>query len=385
MTRILRVLTRLNVGGPAQHAVFLTERLQDADFTSLLAAGAVNREEGDMTWLATQRGVPVIPVPGLRNEAGRIADLRAFVNLYRLCRVQRPDIVHCHTFKDRILGAMAARLAGVPATVVTFHGTPFRGHFTGLTAKVVLSADRFVGQRLAHAVIAISERQREELIELAIAPPERVHVVRIGLDLRPLLSAERVRGELRRELGLSADALLIGAIGRLVPIKRLDDFLTAARRVLSSTARIVRFVVVGDGGERRALERQARELGIASHVSFLGWRYDLARVYADLDVVALSSASEGTPACLLEGISAGVPVVATGVGGVPDIVEDGVTGLLVPAGDPGSLATALLRLVNDAELRRQLGARGRKFVFPAFDVATLERNMRTLYRTLVRD
>ena len=385
MTRILRVLTRLNVGGPAQHAVFLTERLQDADFTSLLAAGAVNRDEGDMSWLATQRGVPVIPVPGLRNEAGRIADLRALASLYRLCRAHRPDIVHCHTFKDRILGAIAARLAGVPATVVTFHGTPFRGHFTGRKAKVVLWADRLVGQRLARAVIAISERQRDELIELGIAPPERVHIVRIGLDLRPLLSAERVRGELRRELGLPVDALLIGAVGRLAPIKRLGEFLTAARHVLNSTARVVRFVLVGDGGERQALERQTRELGLDSHVSFLGWRHDLTRVYADLDVVALSSASEGTPACLLEGMAAGVPVVATRVGGVPDVVEDGVTGLLVPAGDPGALAKAVLRLASDDDLRRELGANGRKFVFPAFDVTTLERHMRTLYRTLVRD
>ena len=384
LIKVLRALTRLNVGGPAQHAVFLTERLQDGEFVSLLAAGEVNRDEGDMGWLAERHGVRVFKVPYLRNDAGRLDDLRAFLGLVRLCRREAPDIAHFHTFKDRVLGATAARVAGVPVIAVTYHGTPFRGHFTGVKGRAVLAADRFVGRHLATAVIAISERQRDELVELRVAPPERVRVVRIGLDLEPLLSVEGLRGELRRELGVSLDTVLIGAVGRLAPVKRLEILLAAAQAVVGAAPRPVHFVLVGDGRERPRLERRARELGIEGHVSFLGWRHDLRRVYADLDMLALSSASEGTPACLLEGLAAAVPAVATSVGGVPDIVEDGVTGLLVPPHDPEALARALLRLAGDEELRRQLGAQGRKFVFPAFDVGTLERNMRALYRELGR-
>jgi len=230
--------------------------------------------------------------------------------------------------------------------------------------------------------VAISQRVKENVVRHRVAPARKIEVVPLGLELDQFRSSSSARGELRRELGVGAEERLVGMVGRMVPIKGHSYFLEAAREVLPAYPK-ARFVLVGDGNLRADLEAECRRLGIDRSVVFLGWRRDLARIYADLDIVALSSLNEGTPVSLIEAMAAGRATVATDVGGVPDVVEDGVTGLLVPAKQPKALAEAILRLLGDDALRASLGERAMASVYPKYDVSRLIEDTKNLYLKLI--
>ncbi|MCZ6623363.1 MAG: glycosyltransferase family 4 protein, partial [Deltaproteobacteria bacterium] len=264
-----------------------------------------------------------------------------------------------------------------------FHGNLFSGYYGKLKTAAILVAERFLGWLIMDRVIAISETQREELIRYRICPREKINVIPLGLELTRFINCSRFKGELKKELGLSDDTLLVGTIGRLVPIKGLSYLLDAICKVAQSANRDFCLVVVGDGLLRRDLEQQASVLGVEKRVRFLGWRFDLEKIYSDLDVVVLSSLNEGTPVSLIEAMAAGKAVVATKVGGVPDLVEDGRTGLLVPSKDSDTLADAILRVLKDNSLRRRLGEQARVAVYPKYDVARLIEDMENFYLSAV--
>jgi glycosyltransferase involved in cell wall biosynthesis len=379
--RVARIITRLNVGGPAIQAMLLTRRLDPGRYESTLITGLPGRAEGDMSLLRPEAGVRPIIVPELARRISPADDVIAFFRLVALLRRSRPHIVHTHMAKAGLLGRVAARIAGVPVVLHTFHGNVLQGYFGSAPSRMILLVERALA-RLSTRVIAISDRQAREIEELGLARGERIERVPLGLDLAPFLSAPS--GALRRELGLAPDAALVGIVARLVPIKAVDVFLDAAARVAAADARAA-FVVVGDGELRAELERRARALGLGGRVTFLGWRADLPAIYADLDVLALTSRNEGTPVSVIEGLASGRAVVATAVGGVPDIVIDGRTGSLARPGDAEDVARRILDLLGDPARRRSLGSAGRDAVHPEHDSATLVARIDALYSRLMAD
>ncbi|MFI5371468.1 MAG: glycosyltransferase family 4 protein [Candidatus Eisenbacteria bacterium] len=379
---MLRIIARLNVGGPAIHTVLLTSGLEDRVFHSTLVTGVRSESEGDMGYLAREAGVEPRVIPEIGRELTWRNDLVALWKLVGLMRELRPWIVHTHTAKAGALGRLAAILAGVPIRVHTFHGHVFHGYFGPLKTRMFIGIERLLG-RFTDRIVAISERQLEELCDIyRVAPRARFAVIPLGFDLRSFAGAERHRGELRRALGVPDGRALIGIIGRLVPIKNHAMFLDAARRILDARGD-AGFVIVGDGELRGELERTVREHGLSDRVYFLGWRRDLDVIYADLDVVALTSNNEGTPVAVIEAMAAGRPVVSTRVGGAVDVVEDEGTGLLVPAGDATAFTRAVLRLLADPALRARLGARGRELALARYDSARLVADVRRLYLELL--
>jgi glycosyltransferase involved in cell wall biosynthesis len=381
--RIVRIITRLNVGGPAQHVTYLAERMHDAEFSTALIAGSLSRGEGDMAPLAARRGVGVTYVSALGNERGFLDDLRALLHLYRLIRRERPTIVHLHLFKARLFGGIAARVAGVPLVIETLHGHLLSGYYGPIKTGLIAAIERFVGRWIADAVVVLSESQRQELLRRGIGTSEKIHVVPLGLELGRFLSTPRRLGSLRRELAVSDDTLLIGAVGRLVPVKGYTLLLEAMRHVAATVAPPLAVIVVGDGPSRRSLEAEAHRLQIRHMVRFLGWRNDVEHVFSDLDMFVQPSLNEGTPVSLIEAMAAGTPAIATRVGGIPDVVDGEHTGLLVPPGDSLALAQAILRLGRDPHLRRRIGEAGRRAVFPRYDIAELVARLRTLYAQLL--
>lgn len=377
--RIDRVITRLNIGGPSHHVMILTAGLNDARFQSRLLCGVVGPAEGDLTPEAVTRGLPVTQVPALRNEGGLIDAARALWTLYREFRRSRPQIVHLHQFKARLLGAVAARAAGVPHVVQTYHGTVLQRYYRVPLVTVILLLERLLGRWLVHHTIAVSEGVRRELLARGVARPQRVAVIPLGLELAPFLDAPRHAGVLRRELGLPPEAMVVGFVGRLVPIKAADQFLAAAVEVIGTLRIPVHAVVIGDGPERRRLEGRAQAAGLAGHVHFLGWRRDLARIYGDIDALAVSSLNEGTPVVIIEAMAARRAIVATRVGGILDVVLDGRTGLLVPPNDPSALAASLRSVLEDRELRERLAAAAQEAAYPRYDAAQLCETMRRYY------
>jgi glycosyltransferase involved in cell wall biosynthesis len=208
--------------------------------------------------------------------------------------------------------------------------------------------------------------------------------VPLGFDLAPMIAAPVRRGELRRELGLAPETPLVGIVARLVPFKAHETCLQAGRAVTAARPDVV-FLVIGDGERRAALEAMARELGLADRVRFLGWRADLDRLYADLDVVVLTSKNEGSPVALIEAMAAGRPVVSTRAGGVEDVVTDGETGLVVPVGDAAAVGRAILDLVEDPVRAARLGAAARDAVVQRFASSRLVGDIDALYRRLLAE
>jgi glycosyltransferase involved in cell wall biosynthesis len=381
--RVARVIARLNIGGPAQHVIHLTARLPRDRFDSVLLSGREAPSEGSMHDLAARWAVRSIAVPGLGRRLSPVDDARSLVFLTRFFRRFRPHIVHTHTAKAGAIGRLAARLTGVPVVVHTYHGHVFHGYFSRPMTSLFLAVERSLA-RSTSRLLTVSESVKRELERYRIGRPGQVAVLPLGLDLDRFLTCEARGGELRRELGLGDRSPLVGVVARLVPIKRHQDFIAASALVAVRIPDAM-FLIIGDGERRAELEALVRRQGLAERVKFLGWRQDLDRIYADLDAVVLTSANEGSPVSLIEAMAAACPVVATRVGGVPDLVEHGVSGLLGRAGDPAATAEAIATLLADPERRRALGQAGRKRVRDAYGIDRLVSDMDRLYSDLVRE
>jgi len=376
--KILRAITRLNIGGPAIHAILLSRALNDgALFQSTLVTGTTAPHEGDMLDLAHARSVEPLVLPALGREISPMDDLVSLARMVKLVRRLQPDIVHTHMAKAGTVGRLAARICGVPLVVHTYHGHVFHSYFSPAKTRVFLTIERALGLA-TNRIIVVGDGQRDEIASYGVAPLRKLTTIRLGLELDQFLEAESHRGELRRELGIDPQAPLVGIVGRLVPIKAPELFLQAAvsiREALPSAE----FLVVGDGERRQELESLVNQLGLSQSVRFLGWRRDLVRVYADLDVVALSSLNEGSPVVLIEALAAARPVVATAVGGVPEVVIHGQTGLTVPVSDVSALSESILTLLRDRSLADRLGQAGRQHVYPRYDSSRLVDDVRQLY------
>ncbi len=376
--KVLRIIARLNVGGPAIHVAQLTARLGPPAYDSTLVCGSIGPDEGDMTYYAEALGVRPVLLPALGRELHPLRDLATLWHLYRLIRQYRPDIVHTHTAKAGFVGRVAAWLAGVPVIVHTFHGHVLHGYFSPAKTRLFLLLERLTG-RMATAIITLTDSLRDELAETyRVAPREKFRVLGLGLDLAPFAGTPRKTGAFRAAWGIPAEAPLIGIVGRLVPIKNHALFIEAAARIRAALPG-ARFVIVGDGETRAAVQAQVAALGLAEAFIFAGWQRDLAPVYSDLDALVISSDNEGTPVAVIEALAGGCPVVSTAVGGVPALLEEGAFGALVPAGDAPALAAALVAtLQHPPDV-----APARAAMLARYSVERLVADMDALYRALL--
>jgi glycosyltransferase involved in cell wall biosynthesis len=383
--KILRVIARLNMGGPALHVAYLTEGLRKRGYDTTLVAGSLARGEDSMAFVADARGVEVVRIDELGREISPLRDLMATIRLARLIRKERPQILHTHTAKAGTVGRVAARLAGSrkpPIVVHTFHGHVLRGYFGPVRTLLFRLLERWLASGTT-ALIAVSPQVRDDLVSLGVAPRERFVVIRLGIELDERVAPdENGRGESRRYLGIPGDRFAVGWIGRMTAVKRTDDVLIAFKSLRDSGVDAV-LCMVGDGPDRITLEERAHELGVARDTIFLGYQEDVAPFYAAFDVLVLPSGNEGTPVTVIEALAAERPVVATRVGGVPDVVRDGEDGFLVEAGATDDLADRLGRLARDPALRARMGKKGRERVLPRYAVERLVDDVDGLYRSLL--
>ncbi len=379
--RIARVLSRLNIGGPSRHVILLTAGLNDERFHSTLIVGREDTHEGHLFDEARAHGVEPIRLASLRRDVHLLDDGRAFLHLFRLFRQLRPQIVHTHASKAGALGRLAARCAGVPILVHTFHGHTFHSYFHPLLSLLFRALERALA-RWTTRIITISPTLKEELIRYRIAPAEKIAVIPLGLELERFAESDRFRGELRRQLGLDREIPIVCSIGRLAPVKNHALLLQAFVRVLQYRPE-AHLLLVGDGELRPRLQAMSDRPPLCGHVSFLGWREDLERIYADVDLVVNSSLNEGTPVAVIEAMAAARPVVATAVGGTPDLIRHGETGWLVPPKDPEALAARILYVLDHPEEATRVAQAAQAFALAHFRADELIRRMRELYLTLL--
>jgi glycosyltransferase involved in cell wall biosynthesis len=379
--RILRVITRLNIGGPAVHVLHLHEHTAAGRYESRMVAGIEESSEG--SYLAMHRGMQdgITVLPSLGREIRPWRDAKALAGVVRQIRRFRPDIVETHTAKAGVIGRVAAAICRVPVIIHVYHGHVLHGYFSPAPTRVFVEVERRLA-RHSSCLLAVSDQVRSDLLALGVGTKNRFEVMPLGLDLERFRSVDTRRGELRAELGLGA-VPLIGIVARLAPVKAHDVFLRAAA-ALRERMPDVHFVVVGDGELRASLEALASELGLGGCLTFLGWRSDIERVYADLDLVVLSSRNEGSPIALIEAMASGRNVVATAAGGVPDVVRHGETGLLVTPDDPAALAASMEELLRaDSGRRAAMAAAARDDAFGRFGIDRLLADIDRLYTTLL--
>ncbi len=382
--KVLRIIARLNIGGPAIHVVNLNHGLDPNRFESMLVSGTENPGEGSMLDYALSHGIQPIVIPKIVGEATfKPRDLKALFTLYRLIRLERPHVVHTHTAKAGFVGRLAAWLTGVPVVVHTFHGHVLRGYYSPPKTWLMRRMEWFLAL-LTDRIIAVSEQVKKDLVEYGVASAKKITVIPLGLDLEPYLNGQAHTGDFRRELGLDGGTKLVGIVGRIFPIKNHRLFLDAASQV-AANENATRFLIVGDGILRTEMENYARELGISDRVIFTGWRRDLPRIYADLNVLVVSSDNEGTPVSAIEAMASGVPVVGTRVGGLPDLIADGDNGYIVPPRNPEALAEAIRRLLQDPELASRMGRAGRAMTKERFTVKRLITDTESLYLQLLKE
>jgi glycosyltransferase involved in cell wall biosynthesis len=385
--KVLRVIARLNVGGPALHVAYLTAGLADRGYDTTLVAGTIARGEESMEFVADAHNVRIEPLDELHREISPIRDLRAIVRLAQLIRRERPTILHTHTAKAGAVGRIAALLARdarPPIVVHTFHGHVLRGYFGRIMTFGFRTLERWLA-RTTTSLIAVSPEVRDDLVALHVAPASKFAVVRLGIDLGDRVANDDAqRRETRRQMGLREDAFVVGWVGRMTAVKRTESVVQALQGLVERD--VDAFVVlVGDGPDRAHLERYAHELGVIKRCLFLGYQEEVARFYDAIDVLLLPSINEGTPVSVMEALAAGRPVVATRVGGVPDVVRDGVDGFLVDPDAPDALAERLAELAADPQRRAQMGEAGRARVLERYAVERLVDDVDRLYRTLLAE
>ncbi|MEY2517342.1 MAG: hypothetical protein QOJ89_4700 [bacterium] len=385
--RVVRIIARLNIGGPAIQAITLTRRMAERGYATRLVRGRESAEEGSMDDLALALGVPTTRLAGLRRDPGA-RDLTSVVALARLLRRDRPQIVHTHAAKGGTLGRAATLLAYPrrrtrPVLVHTFHGHSLTGYFSPHIARVYTAIERLLARR-TDALVAVSPEVRDDLAALGVAPADSFTVIPLGFDLALFLDdgdRARRRAVVRASWGADADDEVVTLVARLVPIKRVDRFLAIAGELAARPR--TRFVVVGDGELREQLQSSAAAHALGDRLRWAGFRRDIADVCVASDVVVLTSDNEGTPVSLIEAQAAAVPVVSTDVGGVAFAVRDGETGLLAPADDDAGFARAVSGLLDDPQLAQRLAAAGRAHARELFAIERLVDDVDDLYRRLL--
>jgi glycosyltransferase involved in cell wall biosynthesis len=381
---VLRVIARLNMGGPAIHVANLASGLETRGYHTTLVAGSLARGEDSMAFLAERLGVTVQSVPEIQREISMLHDARSIARLAAIIRAERPHILHTHTAKAGAIARAAALLVGParpPVVLHTFHGHVLKGYFNPSRTAFFRQVERTLA-RASDVLIAVSPQVRDELAEFGVAPREKFAVIRLGIPLAERLADPTVDLDYRRLYGIPEDAFVIGWVGRMTGVKDAEAVLRIVRATRDLGVEGV-LCMVGDGPDRGRLEGVAHDLGIARSCYFVGYQSDIAGYYRLFDAFVLPSVNEGTPVSAIESLASGTPVVANRVGGVPDVVRDGLDGFLVDPGDVEGAAERLSALAGDPVLRASLGESGRARVFGRYSVARLVDDVDRLYRSLL--
>ncbi len=378
---VLRVLTRLGAGGPPIHATSVTRELAQMGYGSLLATGRCDGQDSDMSYLLESRD-PVISVPEMSRTPSLFRDLCALWSLFRLMRDLQPDVVHTHTAKAGALGRVAARLAGVPVVVHTYHGNVLSAYFSKPVSWLIARVERALALG-TDAICVLSPQQRDDVVARhAVAPAEKVHIVPLGMNLENFAALPPPAEE--------SPYLTVGWLGRFVPVKNIPLLVEVMEQTLARSAD-VRFVIAGDGPERAAIESSVARHG-QNRVRYLGWQRDVVPIIAGCDILIQTSRNEGTPVALIQGMAAQRPFVATPVGGIPDMAGSLVSdiggvrwhrrGILAPA-EAGAFAAALCELAGNRRLIRTLGEAAQEYACRQHDLDRLLSCLDRLYTGLL--
>jgi len=394
MPKILRIINRFNLGGPTYNAAYLS-RYMPPEFETLLVGGEKDDSEDSSEFIVKNLGLDPIIIPEMKREIDLKSDFEAYRKMVKIIEDFKPDIVHTHASKAGTIGRLAAANMKVPVIIHTFHGHVFHSYFGKMKTVMYKNIERNLARR-SSTIIAISEKQKTELCLIhRICKPEKIRVVPLGFDLsRFTENMQDKRSTFRLRYNIADDEIAIGIIGRLVPIKNHKLFIEASKILLEKTQQKIRLFIIGDGEDRLNIESMARKAEIQfidamtsnaiAPLTFTSWIQEIDVACAGLDIIALTSLNEGTPVSLIEAQAANKPIVTTNVGGIENVVVEGITALLCHSKtDPNQFAELLLQLTENKERREEMSRAGWEHVRNKFHYTRLVRDMTELYYELL--
>ncbi len=373
--RVMRIIARMNVGGPAVQVSGLMRGFNSQDFDHRLYTGFCAANEADyLDTVATD--VKATRIEGFGRRVSLGGDVKAFVSLIKEIRSFKPHVIHTHTAKAGFLGRLASIISLQPSIRVhTFHGHLLNGYFGDFKRRLVIIAEQVLAL-FTHELLAVGGKVRQDLLAVGIGKPSKFGLMPPGLKIGQLPN----KTESQESYGLSATTLQCAFIGRVTQIKRPNRFLDVVDEINKRGVEL-EFFIAGDGELLdNCRERIARE---QLPVKVLGWQSNIEKVLAAADIVVLTSDNEGTPLSLIQAGMAGLPVVTTRVGSVPEVVLDGTTGIITDL-NVSEIADALEKLARDSALRANLGAAAKVFTLANFGVKRLVNDHEELYMRLLR-
>ena len=375
--RIMHVITRMVKGGAQENVLDMTVRLDPKRFESILVTGPSEGPEGSLEQKAVERGADLRRIRWLVREISPVNDFRAVVSLIRLIRAEKPDIVYTHTSKAGIVGRIAARIARVKVIIHEPHGHIFTGYYGKFKSSIFVGLERWFG-RYANRLVMLTENERTDHLHYRIAPEDKFITIHSGVDYVPMLNDNSELGALRTPLCIGRDAKVIGTLGRLVEVKGQIYLIDAMPAILSRVPN-AHLVLIGSGPLQEELQCRATGLGVSANVHFAGYRKDVTACLKDIDLFVLPSLNEGMGRVLVEAMVMRLPVVASDVCGIKDLVHDGRNGRLVPAEDPKAIAEAVTEILIDPDLARRMGDEGYSVVVPDYGVETMLDQIQRMY------
>lgn len=401
--KIVRIIARLNVGGPARHVVWLTKELENQEFQSVLLTGIVPDGEEDMGYFAVENQVKPVFIEEMSRELSP-KDIVSLWKVYRLLCRENPDIIHTHTAKAGFVGRAAGFLYRWlnwknVKIIHTFHGHIFHSYYGNLKTKLFLLIEKTLARLVSDKIIVITKQQFQEIHhEFGVGKKEQFEIIPLGIDLEKFADAKQKRNILRQEIGAKDDEILVGFVGRLTEIKNVSLLLKTAQ-IYQNTEKAdlpkLRFVIIGDGNVRGELEKEAATLGLEKSVKFLGNRNDADIFYAGLDIIALTSLNEGTPLSLIEAMANEKAVISTSVGGVVDLLgkTEGDNksfvvcerGVRIDENLPENYFEGLMHLAENRELMANCAKNGKEFVDSNYGKQRLVADIKNLYRKLIQN
>jgi glycosyltransferase involved in cell wall biosynthesis len=377
--KVVHLVTRLDLGGAQQNTLHTIRHLNRALYEPVLVCGRGGLLDDEA---AKDPAIRVVWADSLHRDISPLHDLLALLELTRIFLAEKPDIVHTHSSKAGILGRLAAVLSGVPVVVHTYHGFGFHDRQPAFVKNLYVILERLCA-RFTDALVFVSKANIAYAADHGIVHPQDAVLIRSGVKLAGL-PAPVDAAKLKMSAGIGMHKLLVVSVGNLKPQKNADDFVSAAASVLAEVPE-ARFVFLGDGPQRRALEARAFTLGLEGKVLFLGWRRDTAEWLAAADVFVLTSLWEGLPRSLVEAMKSGLPAVCYATDGVTDLIRNGENGFMVEPGDHAALAARVTALLKDEPQRKALGGAAASSIGPEFDIDGMVRSQEALYERLAHE
>lgn len=378
---LVHIITRLSLGGSARNTIDSAAAAVRSGYRTILATGP-SGDEVDITSTAEWAGCELVLVPSFRRQISPIHDLLALIQTMRLIRRHRAHIVHTHTSKAGFIGRLAAYFCRVPIIVHTPHGHIFHSYYGTTLTRFFITLER-TAAKLTDRIVVLTDRGAKEHLERGIGRPEQFISIPSGVNIASLRAKTPDRTLARQQLGWNDEDVYLLGVGRLVPVKGFDLAVNAMKHVCREVPG-AHLVLFGDGPERPALESLARREQVLERLIITGAAEDPALYLAAADLLVAPSRNEGMGRVIVEAMSVGLPVVASSVGGIPSVVEDGRSGRLVPPDSPHALAAALIELIRNASLCREYGDHGRLRA-EQFSLPVMESQLLKLYRDVATE